>query len=465
MKNDSLSDREKPLKKKHALIILLAASLLFCSIAAPASAAVKMVFWDVGVSNYFYNAVTWAVCRNITSGTTDTTFSPEKPCTRAQAVTFLWRANGSKKVSGVSNPFRDVKTTDYYYYAVLWASKNKITSGVDADHFGPDQTCSRGQIVSFMWRTEGKPGSYASIKFRDVPSDAYYYNPVRWAVRNGVTQGTTAQTFSPDDPCTRGQIVTLLYRYYFERYINADHGSAHTLDGKVAIVSIFANDTTCRWNNNSAADRQAKTKTVSNLGIAAQYLTQQAARYGKNVSFVYDWRTYSDLAYNAVFNVKLVRPDGSMYYEQNEWMLSNIDIPALVKKYQVNSILFMFFFNTPYSSDVNPWTIGHTSGDYIKLEFVNLYIKFKNFDTPTATYAHEIMHTFGAHDLYYANSWIPQAYVDHLSSIKSEDIMFTVYSSEQIRNLFSDLDAYYVGIASRPYEANVWSLGKSEFGR
>ena len=171
-------------------------------------------FTDVPVDAYYYDAVTWAVNHDpqITKGTSDTTFSPSDTCTRGQAVTFLWRACGCEKVTDVENPFTDVKSSDYFYDAVLWAYKNKITTGTTATTFGPNETCNRGQIVTFLWRSQGEPASTASISFNDVADNAYYYAPVRWAVEKQITKGTTDTTFSPNDSCTRGQIVTFLYR-------------------------------------------------------------------------------------------------------------------------------------------------------------------------------------------------------------------------------------------------------------
>ena len=175
---------------------------------------IRDAFDDVTNKDYFYNAVTWAVNHDpqITKGTSDTTFSPSDTCTRGQAVTFLWRACGCEKVTDVENPFTDVKSSDYFYDAVLWAYKNKITTGTTATTFGPNETCNRGQIVTFLWRSQGEPKSDASIAFNDVADEAYYYAPVRWALEKGITKGTTDKTFSPNDSCTRGQIVTFLYR-------------------------------------------------------------------------------------------------------------------------------------------------------------------------------------------------------------------------------------------------------------
>ncbi|MBQ2468350.1 MAG: S-layer homology domain-containing protein, partial [Clostridia bacterium] len=162
---------------------------------------------------YYAAPVAWAVEKNITTGTSSTTFSPEEGCTRGQVVTFLWRAAGQPEPTVTSNPFKDVKNGDYFYKAVMWAVEKGVTTGTSTSTFSPEDVCTRGQIVTFMWRANGKPApSGSSNPFRDVKSGDYFYEAVLWAVENKVTTGTSATTFSPDDTCTRGQVVTFLYR-------------------------------------------------------------------------------------------------------------------------------------------------------------------------------------------------------------------------------------------------------------
>lgn len=168
-------------------------------------------FEDVQFNDYFADPVEWAVENKITTGLDDQHFGPNQPCTRAQAVTFLWRAAGSPEVKA-ENPFTDVKDTDYFYDAVLWASKNGITTGTTDTTFSPDARCTRAQIVTFLWRAEKEPAAAAKNPFQDVKEDDYFEDAVLWAVENEITTGTGADTFSPDDVCTRAQIVTFLYR-------------------------------------------------------------------------------------------------------------------------------------------------------------------------------------------------------------------------------------------------------------
>ena len=174
------------------------------------------VFVDVATGSYYEDAVDWAVGNGITQGTDDTHFSPDGICTRAQAVTFLWRAAGSPKPETRTMPFADVPVGSYYYDAVLWAVENGIAKGTSDTTFSPNMTCSRAQIVAFLWRSEKSPAAGTANPFADVKSTAYYADAVLWAVKENITKGTTNTTFSPDADCTRAQIVTFLYRFTVE---------------------------------------------------------------------------------------------------------------------------------------------------------------------------------------------------------------------------------------------------------
>ncbi len=172
------------------------------------------LFTDVSdPSEYYYDAVYWARDNGITTGRTPTTFDPYAPCTRGQIVTFLWRMMGEPSPASGSNPFTDVKPGDYFYTAVLWAYSRGITTGKTATTFQPYSPCTREQSVTFLWRAAGKPGSGGGNPFGDVKAGTYYYDAVRWAVANGITTGRTAKVFGVGQTCTRAQIVTFLYRY------------------------------------------------------------------------------------------------------------------------------------------------------------------------------------------------------------------------------------------------------------
>ena len=169
-------------------------------------------FYDVPNGAYFYEAVKWAVDKGITNGLSDTMFGPYESCTRAQIVTFLWRAAGSPEPKTVSS-FTDVPASAYYAKAVAWAVENGITNGMTVTMFAPDATCTRGQSVTFLYRAL-KGTASGSANFTDVKSDAFYADAINWAVANNVTNGTSNTTFSPNADCTRAEIVTFLYRAY-----------------------------------------------------------------------------------------------------------------------------------------------------------------------------------------------------------------------------------------------------------
>ena len=173
-------------------------------------------FKDVPAGQFYTTPVLWAVSKGITTGMTTTTFVPDGTCTRGQVVTFLWRAMGSPEPSVSVNPFTDVHSGDYFYKAVLWAVEKGITTGMTATTFAPNASCTRAQVVTFLHRTAGNPApGSGGHSFTDVSQD-YYYTPMLWAVNSGITTGMAATTFSPGGTCTRGQIVTFLHRYMTE---------------------------------------------------------------------------------------------------------------------------------------------------------------------------------------------------------------------------------------------------------
>ncbi len=165
-------------------------------------------FSDVDRGAYYHESVLWAVKQGLTNGTADGFFSPDNICTRAQIITFLWRAAGSPEPEG-SNPFEDVTVDAYYYKAALWAYEQGV---VEADLFQPDAPCTRVETVTLLWKAAGSPAAAAETNFTDVSTGSDHSQAVAWAVEKGVTRGTSATTFSPDGICTRAQIVTLLYR-------------------------------------------------------------------------------------------------------------------------------------------------------------------------------------------------------------------------------------------------------------
>ena len=194
--------------------LMLITAVLCGSVSVYGGAADASVpFADVAAGSYYYDAVRWAVELQVTNGVDAAHFAPGSSCTRAQVVTFLWRAKGSFEPRSEVSPFADVKPGSYYEQAVLWALENGITKGTSDTEFSPDATCTRGQIVTFLHRFEGLPcPSDTAVPFLDVRAGAYYETAVRWAVEAGVTKGTSETAFSPNATCTRGQVVTFLYR-------------------------------------------------------------------------------------------------------------------------------------------------------------------------------------------------------------------------------------------------------------
>lgn len=208
---DALTDAQKELVPNYDTLV--AAEKKYAELTKDDT---KMVFTDVSESDYYYDAVKWAVEKEITNGTSDTTFSPAASCTRAQMVTFLWRAAGSPKANTTTCVFTDVDKDAYYYEALLWAVENGITNGTSATTFSPDAVCTRGQMATLLYRSAKGPVVTGTHSFTDVKADAYYNDAVIWAAAEGITVGTSDTTFSPDANCTRGQMVTFLYRYLAE---------------------------------------------------------------------------------------------------------------------------------------------------------------------------------------------------------------------------------------------------------
>ena len=227
------------MKRTIALILTLTMLLGMLPLAAFAT-----VFTDVKPGEFYAEAVDWAVEKGITTGLTATTFGPMENCTRGHVVTFLWRAVGKPEPGITSHSFTDVEESAYYYRAMLWAVEDGVTTGLTEVTFGPDEPCTRGQVVTFLWRTMGKPEPITTIhSFTDVMEGAFYYKPMLWAVEKGITTGMTATTFVPDGICTRGQVVTFLYRCL------KDHGGVTPPADPLEIITQ-PSDTECAVNDN-----------------------------------------------------------------------------------------------------------------------------------------------------------------------------------------------------------------------
>ena len=183
------------------------------SLAEKTEIPLRKDFLDVtNPDSWFYKPVYWAVETGITNGVSADRFAPNQACTRAQVVTFLWRLAGEPEPTG-SNSFADVSDSAYYAKAVQWAAEQEITKGTSETGFSPNQPCTRAQVVTFLWRYAGKPTATVSNPFADVSADAYYAEAVQWAVNQGITNGSSAAAFAPNTVCTRAQVVTFLWRH------------------------------------------------------------------------------------------------------------------------------------------------------------------------------------------------------------------------------------------------------------
>ena len=197
----------------RSLFSLLMALCILLSM-CPAVSAAANPFRDVAATDWFYSSVLWAVNHGVTDGKTANTFAPNEGCTRAQVVTFLWAANGKPEILAVTSPFTDVSPSDWFFKPVLWAVKQGITKGISDTEFGPEQTCTRAQIVTFLYAAKGRPTVSGSSSFSDVADTDWYAKPVIWAVKKEVTKGIGDGKFGPNDTCTRAQVVTFLCKVY-----------------------------------------------------------------------------------------------------------------------------------------------------------------------------------------------------------------------------------------------------------
>ena len=297
-----------------------------------------------------------------------------------------------------------------------------------------------------------------------------------FTAKTAATTATSAQTTADTTTQTTAEITSVSeseteavsdyddypdndYEDYFYPEYMGEYGTAGKLEGKTVIVSIFANDNVTSWDLED--DKDTMDECLFYMNTAADWITENAARYGSDVSFVCDWKENPDLFYTADFDETLVRFDGTMYYTQSNYVELNVDISGLTQKYRCENMIFFFYFNTE-QCDARSWTISYSESYPLHIELTNIFVRFgEEYTSQSASYAHEILHSFGAPDFYYAGETIGQEFVDYCGESYSNDIMYTVNSGDEIIVDFTDLDAYYVGIGERPEIADEWSLGKS----
>lgn len=250
-----------------------------------------------------------------------------------------------------------------------------------------------------------------------------------------------------------------------QKYIctyQGEWGSAGYIKDHTIIVSIFANDQGTKWDFKN--DQKTIDDTFDHLKIATNWIKKQVKQYHVQTEFIYDWKTNRDLLYKTTFSENMIVDNVSMYHLQKQYIEQSIDSDALRKKYKAENIIYMFFFNTDFTNQINPWSLSHSNGEDYNTEIINIFVRFDDiYITPPASYAHEIMHCFGAHDLYYENAFINQDYVDHCYETCSNDIMYSVCYGDEIIDDFSELDAYYMGIIDSCEEVSTWHLALSDY--
>lgn len=284
---------------KKVLSLALAMALCFSLTVSASAASSKSNFTDVATNAYYADAVSWAVKEGITSGTSATTFSPDQTCTTAQILTFLWRSQ-NQPVSTIQNPYHDVKSSDYYYQAALWAHQKGLVSG---RQFNGDAPCTRSATVAYLWKLAGHPSAPAA-NFADVPSDANYALAVAWAVSEGITSGTSTTTFSPNSTCTRGQIVTFLYRDLAETASEKQGLAYYGLKPTAELDKEYSYTTYCRDNGNLTTTGTVKFTDYTRKSLGNGY---------DEVSISIVWTFSDDAAYEYGFSVRGTPVDYYLY--------------------------------------------------------------------------------------------------------------------------------------------------------
>lgn len=247
-------------------------------------------------------------------------------------------------------------------------------------------------------------------------------------------------------------------------------GSARHIDGRTLIISIYSDDPTNSWDYTYDVDNETIEQTLYYLGIATDWISEQVSYYGANAEFIYDWKAAPDLKYEATFDIELEKDDytytESVYPAQRSYLYENIDSEALLEKYDADNIIYMFFIDSDFSNTANPVTSprAYLYGDEYYTDHINLCVRFDEYYvTEPSSYAHEILHCFGAYDLYYENGAITAEYVMHCAESGSNDIMYYVTTGDEIYSDFTELDAYYIGLTDHSQDVKDWYLGLSDY--
>ncbi len=252
-------------------------------------------------------------------------------------------------------------------------------------------------------------------------------------------------------------------------------GSAKEIEGTTVVVSVFLNDKRTSWNFNSSADIQSRNNALTYMKIATDWITKQCARYGTSTTFIYNWNQYPDLYFEGRVSCDMTDEDSDdPYYDQMAWIDENVDSQSLMDKYGADDIIYMLYINTPLSNECVSATYNYAEDDYYPYEVVSIYVHSDGEEEAPAAYAHEILHTYGAPDLYLVdtdgqNYGISQEFVDQMERTSSNDIMYTTYDCytyepyyNYISNEFSDIDAYYVGLIDDYSVVREWGFERSQ---
>lgn len=239
-------------------------------------------------------------------------------------------------------------------------------------------------------------------------------------------------------------------------------GTAEYIDGKTAIVSVFVNDANTQWDWNVELDANKRKNMLANLKKATQWISNACQKYGAEPEFICDWQENSDLYLELTIDENLVLQTGEAYYTQRYYVLENFHYEEMLQKLDVQNMLFILFFNTPDSNQTRSIAFTTFSSNLYDVEMVNAYVNTSGWDISDQTLAHEILHCFGAQDLYYANERIPQEYVNYLQENTSMDIMFQTDLFTEHNLFLSDVDAYYLGLITTCEEVTEWGIGPSQ---
>ena len=318
-----------------------------------------------------------------------------------------------------------------------------VTEGVALAHHWNEATCQTPKTCTECGATEGIALTHTYGEWGAKVQDSFG----QWIRSRNCTRCGNQQAEPAKNPTIR-----------------TDLGSAGSPDATTLIVSIFANDCNTNWDFEAEEDRATRSLMLSYMESAVSWLTQQIATYGAEPHFIYDWEANPDLYFTYDFDqLLLVRPDAGAYWDQEDYVLESIPSESLKEKYHAQNIIYMFYFNTDERNTVNSWSMGYNQ--YRETELINIFVRDDYpggfYYVPASSLAHEIMHCFGAYDLYYASDIISQDYVEHCIATDSMDIMYTVSFGAEIPQLFTQLDAYYMGLIDSCDEVTAWGLGKS----